>query len=102
MVTYDRPYGKYPQVVDNILSQGSGSFLLWEYPLCFWLEQHGYDVTYWSNIDTHVDPKGLARVKCFLSIGHDEYWSLAMYDHVKNAIQGGLSVAFLCGNRPPL
>lgn len=98
MVTYDRPYGKYPQVVDNILSQGSGSFLLWEYPLCYWLEQHGYDVTYWSNIDTHIDRKGLDRVKCFLSIGHDEYWSLEMYDHVKSAIQGGLNVAFLCGN----
>jgi hypothetical protein len=98
MVSYDRPYGKYPQVVDNILSQGSGSFLLWEFPLCYWLEQHGYDVTYWSNIDTHADGPGLKRVKCFLSIGHDEYWSLAMYDHVKAAIQDGMSVAFLCGN----
>jgi hypothetical protein len=98
MITYDRPYGKYPQVVDNILSQGSGEFLLFEYPLCYWLEQHGYDVTYWSNIDTHADPKGLARAKCFLSIGHDEYWSLEMYENVKNAIQAGLNVAFLCGN----
>ena len=98
MVSYDRPYGKYPQVVDNILSQGSGSFLLWEFPLCFWLEQHGYDVTYWSNIDTHVDRPGLDRVKCFMSVGHDEYWSLAMYEHVKSAIQGGLNLAFLCGN----
>jgi hypothetical protein len=98
MVSYDRPYGKYPQVVDNILSQGSGSFLLWEFPLCYWLEQHGYDVTYWSNLDTHADRSGLDRVKCFLSVGHDEYWSLEMYDHVKSAIQGGLSAAFLCGN----
>lgn len=98
MVSYDRPYGKYPQVVDNILSQGSGSFLLWEYPLCFWLERHGYDVTYISNIDTHADPRGLRRTKCFLSIGHDEYWSLPMYDHVKAAVADGVSVAFLCGN----
>src|SRR5688500_167598 len=98
MVSYDRPYGKYPQVVDNILSQGSGSFLLWEYPLCYWLEQHGYDVTYWSNIDTHLDRSGLDRVKCFLSIGHDEYWSLNMYEHVHSAVQSGLNVAFLCGN----
>ena len=98
MVSYDRPYGKYPQVVDNILSQGSGEFLLFEYPLCFWLERLGYDVTYCANLDTHADPGGLARVKCFLSVGHDEYWSLAMYDHVKAAIANGLSVAFLCGN----
>lgn len=97
-VSYDRPYGKYPQVVDSALSQGSGEFLLWEYPLCYWLEQHGYDVTYTSNIDTHADAKGLARVKCFISVGHDEYWSLAMYDHVQAAIKNGLNVAFLCGN----
>ncbi len=98
MVSFDRPYGKYPQVVDNILSQGSGEFLLWEFPLCHWLEQHGYDVTYWSNLDTHADAAGLARAKCFLSVGHDEYWSLEMYDHVAAAVKNGLSVAFLCGN----
>ena len=97
-VSYDRPYGKYPQVVDHPLSQGSGEFLLWEYPLCYWLEEQGYDVTYWSNIDTHADRAGLDRVKCFLSMGHDEYWSLEMYNHVRSAVQNGLNVGFLCGN----
>ncbi|MEX0714521.1 MAG: hypothetical protein WD278_19450, partial [Pirellulales bacterium] len=33
---------------------GSGEFLLWEFPLAFWMEQHGYDVSYISNIDTHL------------------------------------------------
>jgi hypothetical protein len=97
-VSYDRPYGKYPQVVDQPLSQGSGEFLLWEYPLCFWLEEHGYDVTYCSNIDTHADRAGLKRVKCFLSVGHDEYWTLDMYNNVKQAIGQGLNAAFLSGN----
>lgn len=97
-VSFDRPYGKYPQVVDQPLSQGSGEFLCWEFPLCFWLEQHGYDVTYCSNIDTHSDPKGLKRVKCFLSVGHDEYWTLDMFDHVKQAVEQGLNVAFFSGN----
>lgn len=97
-VSYDRPYGKYPQVIDQPLSQGSGEFLLWEYPLCFWLEQLGYDVTYCSNIDTHADAEGLKRVKCFLSVGHDEYWTLDMFNNVKRAVDQGLSAAFLCGN----
>lgn len=97
-VSYDRPYGWYPQVVDQPLSQGSGEFLLWEYSLCYWLEQEGYDVTYCSNIDTHTNAVNLNRVKCFLSVGHDEYWSIEMYDHVKSAIQNGLNVAFLCGD----
>ena len=97
-VSYDRPYGWYPQVVDQPLSQGSGEFLLWEYPLCFWLEQHGYDVTYCSNIDTHTRDAGLNRIKCFLSVGHDEYWSIEMYENITSAIQNGLSVGFLGGD----
>src|SRR4029079_7861882 len=35
-VSFDRPYGKYVQIFDNPLSQGSGEFLLWEFPLAFW------------------------------------------------------------------
>ena len=57
-VSWDRPYGKYCQVVDAPLSQGSGEFLLWEFPLAFWMEKEGYDVSYISNVDTHIDPKG--------------------------------------------
>jgi hypothetical protein len=97
-VSFDRPYGKYRQIFDAPLSQGSGEFLLWEFPLAFWMEQQGYDVSYISNLDTHADPKGLERGRVFLSIGHDEYWSLAMYDHVKRAIDSGVHAAFLCGN----
>jgi len=97
-VSYDRPYGKYPQVIDQPLSQGSGEFLLWEFPLCFWLEQHGYDVTYTSNIDTHSDGDGIRRGKCFFSVGHDEYWSMEMYNNVRDAIAAGVNVAFLSGN----
>ncbi len=97
-VSYDRPYGKCPQVVDQPLTQGSGEFLAWEYPLCYWLEQNGYNVTYCSNIDTHTKDAELERIKCFLSVGHDEYWSLEMYEYVSAAIKNGLSVGFLGGD----
>jgi hypothetical protein len=94
-VSWDRPYGKYCQVVDAPLSQGSGEFLLWEFPLAFWLEKEGYDVSYASNADTHADPNGLLRCKGFLSVGHDEYWSEEMYRNVRAAIAAGVNVAFL-------
>jgi hypothetical protein len=94
-VSWDRPYGKYCQILDAPLSQGSGEFLLWEFPLAFWLEQHGHDVSYISNVDTHADGKGLLRAKGLLSVGHDEYWSLEMYHNVKAAIAAGVNVAFL-------
>jgi hypothetical protein len=97
-VGWDRPYGKYRQIFDAPLSQGSGEFLLWEFPLAFWMEKEGYDVSYISNVDTHADGKGLLRSKAFLSVGHDEYWSLEMFNNVKAAVDSGVNAAFLSGN----
>ena len=80
------------------ISNGSGEFLLWEFPLAFWMEKEGYDVTYISNIDTHADREGLLRAKGWLSVGHDEYWTQQMYDNVCYARDQGVSLAFLSGN----
>jgi len=97
-VSFDRPYGKYCQILDQPLSIGSGEFFLWEFPLAYWLEQRGEDVTYVSNLDTHADPAGLMRARGFLSVGHDEYYSIEMFNQLKDAIGRGLNVAFLSGN----
>ena len=97
-ISFDRPYGKYCQILDQPLSIGSGEYFLWEFPLAYWLEQHGYDVTYTSNLDTHNDLKGLLRAKAFLSVGHDEYYSLEMFNNLKRARDEGVNIAFLSGN----
>ena len=98
-VSFDRPYALFTHPVNKIkASVGSGEFLPWEFPLSFWLEQHGYDVSYISNVDTHADPAGLLRTKGFISVGHDEYWSLQMYDNVLKARDEGVSLAFLSAN----
>lgn len=97
----DRPYSIYYNGLParfNPLTNGSGEFLLWEHPLCFWMEKEGYDVTYISNFDTHNDPRGLLRAKGFLSVGHDEYWTGEMYDNVSGARDAGVNIAFLSGN----
>ncbi len=96
-VSFDRPYGKYVQIFDNPQSMGSGEFLLWEFPISYWLEKEGYDVTYCSNVD-NLDPANLSRVKAMISPGHDEYWDLRQYQNVKQAIAGGLSVLWLSAN----
>lgn len=97
-VSFNRPYGRYCQIFDAPLSQGSGEFLLWEFPMAYWLEAEGYDVTYVSNLDTHLDPAGLRRARGLLSVGHDEYWSIEMFRHVEAAVKAGLSVGFFSGN----
>lgn len=97
-VSYDRPYGKYCQVTDSPLTVGSGEFLLWEFPLVFWLEEQGYDVAYCSNTDVDASVEAVTRARGFLSVGHDEYWSLNQYNNVMAAIAAGTNVAFLSGN----
>jgi hypothetical protein len=97
-VSFDRPYGRYCQILDAPLSTGSGSWFLWEYPFAYWLEQQGYDVSYISCLDTHADPSGLLRAKGFLSIGHDEYYSLEMYEHLLAARSAGVSLCFFSGD----
>ncbi len=96
-VSFNRPYGKYNQIFENPLSFGSGEFLLWEYPLCYWLEKEGYDVTYCSNVD-NLELGNLTRCKALLSVGHDEYWDLRQYRNVKQAIDEGVSVLWLSAN----
>jgi hypothetical protein len=97
-VSYHRPYGKYCQILDAPLSIGSGEWFLWEFPFAYWMESLGYDVTYISNLDTHAESKGLLRAKGFLSVGHDEYYSMEMFDNLRGAIERGLNVGFFSGN----
>ena len=97
-VSFNRPYGKYCQIFDAPLSTGSGEWFLWEFPFAYWLESLGYDVTYVSNLDTHASADDLLRAKGFLSVGHDEYYSLEMFKHLQTAVAGGLNVGFFSGN----
>ena len=96
-VSFDRPYGKYRQIYQNPQSVGSGEFLCWEFPLCYWLEQHGYDVSYCSNNDMLSPERGL-KCNTFISIGHDEYWDLRQYHSVKAIVDSGVNALFLSGN----
>jgi hypothetical protein len=95
--SFDRPYGKYAQIYDHPLSIGSGEFLLWEFPLCYWLESRGYDVTYTSNCDM-VDPAQFLRCRTFLSVGHDEYWDTRQYDGALASVKAGAAHLYLSGN----
>lgn len=100
-VGFDRPYALYWNGYPagfHPLTNGSGEFLMTEFPLAFWLEKEGYDVTYISNVDTHADGEGLLRARVFLSVGHDEYWTQRMFDNVMKARDAGVSLAFLSGN----
>ncbi len=96
-VSFDRPYGKYPQIFDNPQTFGSGEWLCFEFPMAYWLEQQGYDVTYCSNSDMLTPQRGL-QCKCFFSVGHDEYWDIRQYESVVAMRDAGVNLMFFSGN----
>jgi hypothetical protein len=101
-ISFNRPYTFYfnglPVGVGDPRFIGSGEFMTWEFPLAYWMESKGYDVSYISNLDVHTNPKELLRAKGFLSVGHDEYWSREMYNNVMAARDSGVNLLFLSGN----
>ncbi|MCU0960571.1 MAG: hypothetical protein MUF48_10755 [Pirellulaceae bacterium] len=99
-VSFDRPYGReaqYLAIVNDPLSVGSGAYLTFEFPLAYWLEQQGYDVSYCSNRDLITPDRGLL-CKAFVSVGHDEYWDIRQHESVVAMRDAGVSVLFLSGN----
>jgi hypothetical protein len=99
-VSFDRPYGREAQhqsVVNDPLTVGAGEFLPFEFPLAYWLEQQGYDVSYCSNSDMLTPDRGL-KCKAFISVGHDEYWDIRQFRSVEKMRDAGVNLLFLSGN----
>ena len=96
-VSFDRPYAKYAQIYENPQSIGSGEWLCFEFPMSYWLEQQGYDVTYCSNSDL-LTPDRALKCKAFLSVGHDEYWDIRQYESVVKLRDSGVNLLFFSGN----
>jgi hypothetical protein len=93
-VSFERPY--LPRWSTAI--PGSGEYFVFEYPFTYWLERMGYDVTYCSNLDTHLGTAAPSRAAGFLSVGHDEYWTVGIHDNVCAARDTGVSIGFFSGN----
>src|SRR5438105_15532319 len=75
-----------------------GATPAWEYNMVRWLERQGYDVTYCTSVATHRDSPRSKGVKTFLSVGHDEYWSVPQRAHVEAARDRGVNLTFFAAN----
>ena len=91
IVSFDRPY-------DHDWASGAADFVGNELPVVFHAEKIGLDVTYWTDVDLHVQPQLLANHRMLVSLGHDEYWSQPMRDGAAQAVAGGVNLAFLGAN----
>ena len=86
IVSFDRPY------VDG---HGTGDFLYNEYPLLRFMEQHGLDVSYVSDVTLDAHPEFMTAHKAILSLGHDETWTYAERKGAQQAVDHGVNLAFL-------
>jgi hypothetical protein len=84
-VSFDRP-------------QNYSFFHRWEYDFVKWAEKEGYVLDYAVNSDLEFHPEILSQYNLVLSVGHDEYWSSPMRDHLEAFIGDGGNVAFFSGN----
>ncbi|ROQ03697.1 Ig-like domain-containing protein [Rathayibacter sp. PhB93] len=91
-LSYNRP------VTTRGDNQGRDFYFANEFPLVRFLERNGYDVSYFSGVDTDRFGSALKQHRTFLSVGHDEYWSGAQRANVTAARDAGVNLQFLSGN----
>jgi hypothetical protein len=95
-VSFQRPYmGFVP--TDRFTRRFSG-WHNWEQPFGAWAEAAGYRIDYAVNSDLEFRPEMLKGYRLVLSVGHDEYWSAPMRDHLEAFVGKGGNVAFFSGN----
>ena len=96
-VSYNRPFTTWSQ---NTYGEGEADSYLFsgEYPLLFWLEQNGYDVSYVAGTDTARQGQLLFNHRLFISAGHDEYWTAEQQQNIAAARAAGVNLAFFSGN----
>jgi hypothetical protein len=92
VLSFDRPYAK---------GFGSSDFLGLEFPLISYAEQHGLDVSYWTDIDFSQNPQLLTNHKALLSLGHNEFITSQERQGEVDGLQHGVNLAFL-GATPDL
>jgi methionine-rich copper-binding protein CopC len=69
-----------------------------EYPMIRFLEKNGYDISYFTDVDSSRNGSLILNHKVFMSVGHDEYWSGQQRTNVEAARSAGINLAFFSGN----
>lgn len=92
-VSFDRPYNW-----DGDAGAWGHNVLSVETAFIRWLEKSGYDVTYATDIDTHVNGALLLNYRGIITPGHDEYWSREMFNAFASARDQGVNLGFFSAN----
>src|ERR1700676_5535471 len=88
-VSYNRPFHVF---------NGNTWLFTSETPMIRWLEANGYDLSYFSSVDSDRNGALITQQKIFMSVAHDEYWSGGQRTNVEAARTAGVNLSFFSGN----
>jgi hypothetical protein len=92
-ISYNRPF------LTRSYNDESATWLFGaEFPMIQWLEQNGYDVSYFTSVDAARNGSLIKNHKIFMDSGHDEYWSGPRRANVQAARDAGVNLGFFSGN----
>ena len=69
-------------------------FFYAEFPMVEWLEENGYDVSYFTDVDADRSGSLIENHQIWMDAGHDEYWSGNEFNNIMARSQ--------CRRRPRL
>lgn len=88
VVSFDRPYDL----------NGAAHFVADELPAVHLVERLNLPVAWTTSTQLDADPRAVMAARAVVTLGHDEYWSPAMREHVTRARDTGVNVVFLGAN----
>ncbi|MCG7520780.1 N,N-dimethylformamidase beta subunit family domain-containing protein [Ruegeria sp. Ofav3-42] len=96
MVRY--PYMEWAYAYGYSKKYASSGWASYERHFARWAEAQGFEFDFATQHDLEADPDLLARYKCAVFVGHDEYWSANMRHAVDRYVTHGGRVARFGGN----
>jgi hypothetical protein len=94
VLSYSRPNPTISPVAVNVIDH----LLRAELWLLNWLEDEGYGIDVYSDLDFHRGISDFDQYKALVLSTHPEYWTAAMMDHLEEYLSAGGSVLYLGGN----
>ncbi len=88
--SFDRPFNH---------EYGAGLFFRLDFPLLVWLEDHGYQPTYVTDVDLARNPHLADGATTLAFSGHGEYWTGDLRDTVDRLSGSGTSLLFFGANQ---
>ena len=92
------PHMDYARAKGISKKYASSGWAAFERPFALWCEGQGIALDYLTQHDLHRDPDALLGYSRALIVGHDEYWTWEMRDHLDAWVDAGGELARFGGN----